>query len=244
MRLALVTAAVLVAAPLAHAGVDIRPGDGGRLTVRADAAPLSDILDRLAKQTGMKVVYDGAPPRQLVTATLENRTPAEAVLGMLEGQGLNFAIAMDRTGLRVETLMMAGAAGPGPVPGSLPQAPPPRPQPQPHAPPPPIEPDAQEEMPPDEPVDEEQPPDEGRPLPGGVKTPADLRDEGQPHDGTAPVTPGQIPGLGSPFSQSFNPQGIQPFVPPGVQPPGFQPPGAGQPEPAPTPPPKDAQQEQ
>ena len=33
----------------------------------ATAAPLADVLDRLARQIGMEIVYDGTPPRQRVT---------------------------------------------------------------------------------------------------------------------------------------------------------------------------------
>jgi hypothetical protein len=236
--------AVLAAAPLAHAGVEIRPSEGGRLTLRVDAAPLSDVLDRLAKQTGMKVIYDGAPPRQIVTATLENRTPAEAVLGMLEGQGLNFAIAMDRTGNRVETLMMAGAGAPAAGASSFPQ---PTPRPMQPRPAPPAASEAEpEEIPPDEPVDEETPPDEGRPLPGGVADQAELAGAGAgaPDDPTEPGVKAHGQGPASPFgTQSINPPPFQPFMPPGIQPPGYQPPSAGAPEPQPTPPPKEQQEQ-
>ena len=44
------------------------------------------VLDRLARQTGMKVVYEGPAPRQLVTVSLKGRTPAEAVLSVLEAK--------------------------------------------------------------------------------------------------------------------------------------------------------------
>src|SRR4029079_18559349 len=48
--------------------------------------------------------------RQLVTATLVGRTPAEAVLGILDGLGLNYALSMDPTGKQVQTLLISGAA--------------------------------------------------------------------------------------------------------------------------------------
>ena len=57
----------------------------------------------------MKVVYEGSAPRQLVTVSLHGRSPTEAVLGLLEGQGLNYILIGDASGERVQTLMMAGS---------------------------------------------------------------------------------------------------------------------------------------
>jgi hypothetical protein len=88
---------------------------GGLLDVTANAAPLSEVLDRIAKQTGMKVVYDGPQPRALVTLRIEKATGAQAVLTALEGMGLGYVVRMDPTGTRVDTLMMITgrtAAGP------------------------------------------------------------------------------------------------------------------------------------
>lgn len=121
MKGVLALALAILAAPLG-AEVDVR-AVGGRIDVRASAAPLADVLARLSQQTGMNVIYDGPPPRQLVSATLERRTPAEAVLGILEGLGLNYAVALDSTGTRVQTLMMAGggATGAGGAPSPIPQ---------------------------------------------------------------------------------------------------------------------------
>src|SRR5207245_46545 len=110
---------------------DVR-GSADRVDVRADAAPLAEVLDRLAKQTGMKVIYDGAPPRQMISVALQGRTPAEAVLGILEGQGLNYMLQMDASGQRVQTLMMAGSTpGGGSVGGGSSFVPAPLPRPQP-----------------------------------------------------------------------------------------------------------------
>jgi hypothetical protein len=56
---------------------------------------------------------------------MEGRTPAEAVYGILEGLGLNYALLMDATGTRVQTLMITGAAAPsaGPPPATSRPAP-------------------------------------------------------------------------------------------------------------------------
>jgi hypothetical protein len=61
----------------------------------------------------MKVVYEGAPPRVLVNASIERRTAAQAVLSVLEGLGLNYAASLDATGTKVQMLMMSGAAPAG-----------------------------------------------------------------------------------------------------------------------------------
>jgi hypothetical protein len=113
VRWPLLVAVACAAAP-ARADVQVHAANG-RVDVRATAAPLSDVLDRLAKATGMKVTYDGAPQRVPVTLALTGQTPAGAVLSVLDGLGLNYALRMDLTGTRVETLMIAGttSASPG-----------------------------------------------------------------------------------------------------------------------------------
>lgn len=85
---------------------------GDLVEVQATMAPLADILDRLARETGMKVVYDGAPPRARVRLALPAMPPAQAVLAVLEGQGLNYMARMDPTGLRVDTLYVVSGGGP------------------------------------------------------------------------------------------------------------------------------------
>jgi hypothetical protein len=42
---------------------------------------------------------------------MRDRTPLQAVLGVLEGLGLNYALVLDASGTQVETLMIVGAAG-------------------------------------------------------------------------------------------------------------------------------------
>lgn len=93
---------------------------GDRVSVRAVSAPVAEILERLARATGMRVVYDGPVPRQILTATLEARAPAAAVLSVLEGLGLNYALVMDRSGARVDQLLILGAVAPGASPLSSP----------------------------------------------------------------------------------------------------------------------------
>jgi hypothetical protein len=109
MRLAVASVLLSAVATVASAEVAVRVS-GGRVDLTATAAPVADVLDRLARQTGMKVVYEGPAPRQLVTVSLHGRTPAETVLAVFEGLGLNYAMVADATGDGVQTLMVAGAA--------------------------------------------------------------------------------------------------------------------------------------
>lgn len=104
---------LVLAGASARAGtVEVRSTEAG-LDVRADAAPLSDVLERISRQTGMKVVYDGAPARNAVTATVERASPAEVVMSLLEGQGVSYALVMDPTGTKVETLMLVAPSSGG-----------------------------------------------------------------------------------------------------------------------------------
>jgi len=97
-----------VSAPAAE--IDVRATAGGRVSLKVNAAPLSEVLDRLARQTGMKVVYDGVPPRAIVRGRqVENATPAEAVTDVLEGLGVSYALRLDATGAKVDTLLVLGA---------------------------------------------------------------------------------------------------------------------------------------
>ena len=153
--------AVVLAARSGGTETDVRKA-GDKLDVRATAAPISEVLDRIARETGMKVTYDGAPPRARVSVTLTGVTPAQAVLAVLEGQGLNYALRMDPKAVRIETLLMVAGSGSGA------STPAPRAQPGPR----PIdrEPDITE---PDEEAPSEAPvpaPEERRPFPfpGGV----------------------------------------------------------------------------
>jgi len=90
-----------------QAGVEVT-ATGDRLDVTAAQAPVSEVLDGLARKTRMKVVYEGPVPRTPVTLELRGRTPAQAVLGVLEGLGLSYALVLDVSGTEVETLMIVG----------------------------------------------------------------------------------------------------------------------------------------
>lgn len=229
---AAIVALALATAPAA-AEVTVRVS-GAHVDLTATAAPLADVLERLGRQTGMKVVYEGPAPRQLVTLSLHGRTPAETVLSLLEGLGVNFALVSDPTGARVQTLVVAGAAQASPSSGSgraADAAPARRPfGPPPGASPEIVEPgfeEGEEEPEVDEEVFAGQPPgaegadpavpDPNAAVPGGPGA-------------VPPPGAGQVPTQPSPFSSSpFTPQ-PQPFPPPPPLVPGAPPAGTPPPE--------------
>jgi hypothetical protein len=109
---ALAACGLLLAATAFASDVDVRSTAGGRVSLQVGSAPLSEVLDRLARQTGMRVIYDGAPPRALVRGRhVEDVTPAEAVLNVLEGLGVGYALRFDPDGVKVDTLLVIGTAG-------------------------------------------------------------------------------------------------------------------------------------
>lgn len=106
---ALFASALLAAPRVGLAAVEVRVS-GESVDVKATNASIAEVLDRLGRQTQMKVVYEGAPPRATVSLDLRGRTPVEAVEAALEGQGVNYAMSMDDTGTRVTTLLVSGTA--------------------------------------------------------------------------------------------------------------------------------------
>jgi hypothetical protein len=104
----------LLALQTARADLDIE-AKNGMLTVRARGVPLAQLLDRLSHETGMKLTYDGRRPSQLMTVTIERSSESAALLQILEGLGLNYALEMDATGRRVETLVISESPSPSPL---------------------------------------------------------------------------------------------------------------------------------
>jgi hypothetical protein len=199
--------ALLGAASPAVAEVTVRVSEG-KVDVAATAAPLGEVLDRLARQTGMKVVYEGPVPRQPVTLSFQGRTPAQAVLSVFEGLGVNFALVGDPSGAGVHTLIVAGASA---VTAASTPASPSRPAPpvrQPFAFPPASNPDVTDPGFEDEPEVPEEPGLVG--LPPGTEPPARI-----PGDPTA--LPGATPPEGAPPPEQRQPPmpafPVSPFAP-------------------------------
>ena|SRR5579862_1783499 len=85
--------------------IEVRAASPGRIDVSAQAAPLSQVLDRVSEQTGMKV--PAPPPLSiLVSAEIKDQTPVQAVLRILEGLGLSYAMRVDPAGNQVEALFL------------------------------------------------------------------------------------------------------------------------------------------
>ena len=203
----------LSAAPVS-AEVDVQY-KGGLVDVRATTAPLAEVLDRLARATGMKVVQQGVTPSMLLSLSIQGRTPAEAVFGVLEGLGLNYAFVLDASGNRIETLILAGSAGGRLVAATT--APPPTPAqryvPQPATPPPAAGPDASDDT-----AEEDQ----------GEEAAPDAEEDEPAAGRPGPVPPPRGSVLAPPAEPVFP---SSPFAP---RAPIFSP----MPEPQPTPPPK------
>jgi hypothetical protein len=82
----------------------------GRVHIQATAVPVSEVLDRLSRTTGMKIVYDGAPPSDRLTAAIDAGSETEALSRLLEGLGLTYAFKLDAAGRHVETLFVTSSA--------------------------------------------------------------------------------------------------------------------------------------
>lgn len=235
MRPAAALVLLALTASLSAAEVTVRVS-GGHVDLAAKAAPLSEVLDRLGRQTGMKVVYEGPAPRQLVTLSLQGRTPAETVLAVLEGLGINFALVGDSSGAGVQTLVVAGAStATATTTSSVPSRTPPGPR-RPFGPPPGASPDTIDPGFEDE-EEEELPDDSGVPIlpPGG-----EMADPGAaPEAGNVPnIVPGSGPGANAPVGPRL--PGNVPFPPPVSPLPGLASPFTPQPQPFPFPPPATA----
>ncbi len=105
----------------AATGLEVR-GKNGLVTIRAQQETVSEILDRLAAETGLKLVYEGPRPAQRVSVDLAALPEAEALARLLEGLGLNYAYGMDAAG-KHGVLIVSGSSAAGEPPRSVPQRP-------------------------------------------------------------------------------------------------------------------------
>jgi len=86
--------------------VAVRLRDDGRLDVRANAASVTAVLERLA-QTGMKLTYEGPPPCRTVTLAVSGADHAQAVLEVLDDLGVDYVVTLNPTGTRILTAIVA-----------------------------------------------------------------------------------------------------------------------------------------
>ena len=107
----LVVPLLLLPAPRSgFAEISIQAKDG-LLTLRVRAVPLVDVLESLSHQTGLKVVYEGRRPSQLVTADIEKLSETEALSRLLEGLDIDYAFHSDARGTRVEMIIISASTG-------------------------------------------------------------------------------------------------------------------------------------
>jgi hypothetical protein len=75
--------------------------------------PLSQLLDRIAVATGMKITYEGVRPSSLVSLDVENLSEVAVVLKVMEGQGISYVLQTDAAGERVTSLIVPGTGAGG-----------------------------------------------------------------------------------------------------------------------------------
>jgi hypothetical protein len=116
VRTALTTLLLLLLGAEGARNFEVRVA-GEKVTILAKGAFLADILDRLAEQTGMKLVYDGPRPRERVTVKIEGVSAAAAVTSLLESRGISSALTFAPNGRDIATLIIVDArAGAGSAP--------------------------------------------------------------------------------------------------------------------------------
>jgi hypothetical protein len=102
--------------------------DGGRVSIHAESTPLAEILGRFAKATGAEIVFESTQPRQILSVGIEADSEVDALVRLLEGQGVNYAVRLDPTGREIEMLVInakAGLAAAAASPTRTPRTPPP-----------------------------------------------------------------------------------------------------------------------
>ena len=127
-RIAVCTALLLAVAAGARPELNIELR-GSTIDIRARQVPLQQVLDQLAQKTGMKIVYDTEPPQDQVSLELSGFGVPAALTELLRGHGLHYVTMMDRSGQRVETLLLTHGGGTG---ARAQAAPPPPPNPEEH----------------------------------------------------------------------------------------------------------------
>jgi hypothetical protein len=109
---------MLLAPPPPGSMLEVSAADG-RLTIRTIGTPLADVLQEVARKTGMQVVFETRPPRQLVSANIEGLPEEEAIARLFEGQSVSWAVQLAANRRRIERLVIAepGVAGRAKQPG-------------------------------------------------------------------------------------------------------------------------------
>lgn len=82
-------------------------GAPDELTVEATGVPLARLLDEVTSKAGIALHYDGRRPRDQVTLSVRNQSGTEIVLSLLQRLGCNYAARWERTGLRIDVLLVS-----------------------------------------------------------------------------------------------------------------------------------------
>jgi len=85
--------------------------EGSRVLIKAQEAPLEEVLTRFSDATGARIVYGTARPQGLVSVEIEAGSQGEALAQLLEGQDLGYALRLDKSGQRVETVILTAKGG-------------------------------------------------------------------------------------------------------------------------------------
>ncbi len=112
-----ILSALVPAASRAETHVEVK---GGLLSIQAKNASIPEVLTELRERTGMRIIYDGAPPQgESVQLAVQDQTPAAAIVALLEHRAIKYAMVLDGSGTRVEVLLITTA----PPPPRLPEGP-------------------------------------------------------------------------------------------------------------------------
>ena len=113
LTMALTVVAEILLSPasrVVHAGPPVITLGPDRVSVKVAQASLFDAVDALARTAGFAVTYDGArPARMLYGAEIAAATVPQALVKMLDGQNINYAMVLDLSGRRVTSLIIMGA---------------------------------------------------------------------------------------------------------------------------------------
>jgi hypothetical protein len=108
LAFALALAAVAPGSPAAEIALRVRAN--GRIDLRVTSAPLSAVLDRLARETGVELVYQGARPQRVVSLEVYGSDQARTVLEVLDRLAVNYAVSFDAEGTRVRKIVIDDSA--------------------------------------------------------------------------------------------------------------------------------------
>ena len=96
---------VLLAAGAASGRLEVRTRET-KVTLKARAVPLWQVVDRLAGEAGLSVSYDGPKPSARLTATLEAPSAKELLIKVLRGQPVSYAFWPATAGRGPERLLI------------------------------------------------------------------------------------------------------------------------------------------